>query len=121
MASRGENRLALNYIRRTKAAFGPLSRYTFGIELELLEIFVRGCLNGIKADDYDWILLKHQIMAAREYNSSEKLHLLLYLEELATTAGASLPLADGIDALSATEPVSPALRRRFPKLSETAS
>jgi hypothetical protein len=118
MASRGEDEAALRYLAETQQALGPLTQYAFGIEPTLLEIFLRGSVVGIKADDYDWVALQGCIVSASEYNAAEKLHLLLYLEELATTAGISLPISDLTTEAAPTERVKRQLRDRFPKLSE---
>jgi hypothetical protein len=118
MASRGEDEPALRYLAETEHALGPLTQYTFGIEPKLLEIFLRGCVVGLTADDYDWVALRNCIESASEYNAAEKLHLLLYLEELATTAGVSLPISDLTTGPAPTVRVKRQLRDRFPKLSE---
>jgi hypothetical protein len=118
LSSEGKNELALQHIRATEAALGPLSQYPFGVELRLLEIFSRGCLDGIKADDYDFDRLKEIILAASEYNDAERLHLLVYLEELAATAGVTLSVSEILDAPASAQRVSPRLVRRFPKLSD---
>lgn len=118
MSSRGEDELALRHLESTEKALGPLTQYMFGIEPVLLEIFLRGCLVGIKADDYDWAGLQSYILSASEYNAAEKLHLILYLEELATTAGVSLPVSDLVSQPAPTERVKQQLIDRFPKLSD---
>ena len=89
MVSRGEDEAAFRHLAATQKMLGPFTQYTFGIEPMLLEIFLRGCLSGIKADDYDWEGLRDFVLSASEYNAAEKLHLILYLEELATTASRS--------------------------------
>lgn len=118
MASRGEDEAALRYLTTTRKALGPLTKYTFGIEPTLLEIYLRACLTGIKAEDYDWTALQDCILSASEYNAAEKLHLIVYLEELATTAGVSLPVSDLVNRPPPKERVKPQLLRRFPKLSD---
>ncbi len=115
MASRRENRCAFQYLSAAEKELGPLTQYRFGIEPMLLKIFLKGCLVGIEADDYDWVALQEIILSASEYNGAEKLHLVVYLEELATTAGVSLSISDPP---TLTGRVRPGLRRRFPKLSE---
>jgi hypothetical protein len=118
MASRGEDKRALRYLEGTEKSLGPLTQYTFGIEPMLLEIYLRACLLGIKADDYDWAALQGCIQSASGYNAAEKLHLIVYLEELATTAGVSLPTSELVNRPVPTEPVRRQLRARFPKLSD---
>lgn len=118
MASKGEDESALGYLVETEKALGPVTQYTFGIEPILLKIYLRGSLGGIKADDFDWAALQECIISASEYNASEKLHLMAYLEELATTAGVSLPMSDLLSAPAPREPVRAQLIARFPKLSE---
>lgn len=118
MASRGEDELAFSHLQATAQTLGPLTQYRFGIEPALLEIYLRGCVAGIKADDYNWAALLDHILSASEYNDAEKLHLIAYLEELATTAGVSLPILDAIKRLAPTERVRGSLIRRFPKLSD---
>ena len=115
MASRGEDERALRYLTATEVAFGPLTKCRFGIEPMLLMIFLKGCLFEIAPDDYDWVRLRESILSAPEYNPAEKLHLLIYLEEFATTAGVSLSIPNQP---VSTEDVSRRLKRRFPKLSE---
>jgi hypothetical protein len=118
MASLGEDECALRYLKATEKSLGPLTQYTFGIEPTLLEIYLKACLGGIKADDYDWAALKGCIQSASEYNAAEKLHLIVYLEELATTAGVSLPISDLVNRPVPNQRVNRQLRRRFPKLSD---
>jgi hypothetical protein len=118
MASRGKDELALRHLESTETALGPLAQYMFGIEPALLEVFIRGCVVGIKADDYDWAALQSCILSASEYNAAEKLHLIVYLEELATTAGASLPVSDFVSQPAQTGRVRRQLIDRFPRLSD---
>lgn len=115
-ASQEKDQLALQHIEATKAALGALSQYRFGIEPILLEIFLRGSLEGIAADDYEWMHLKEAILAASEYNAAEKIHLLVYLEELAATAGVTLPLSEIVEGSTPRQRVARHLIRRFPKL-----
>jgi len=118
LSSNGDDARALRFLRDTEKMLGPLTQYRFGIEPALLEIFSRGCVEGLNAQDYDWDSLKRSIVCASEYNSAEKLHLLLYLEELATTAGVSLSMTELADRGTPKETVNRRLIRRFPKLSE---
>jgi hypothetical protein len=118
MASRGEDEAAFRYLAATKKALGPLTKYTFGIEPTLLEIYLGACLTGIKAEDYEWAALQSCILSASEYNAAEKLHLIVYLEELATTAGVSLPVSDLVNQSAPKERVRRQLLSRFPKLSD---
>jgi hypothetical protein len=118
MVSRGEDEAAFPYLAATEKMLGPFTQYTFGIEPVLLEIFLKGCVHGVKANDYDWRALRDSILSASEYNGAEKLHLILYLEELATTAGVSLPMSNLVSRPAPTERVKRQLISRFPKLSE---
>jgi hypothetical protein len=108
----------LKRINDAKNRWGDLTRYQFGIELILLEIYLKACLDGISEGDYDWLGIRDEILLAMEYNEAEKLHLLIYLEELATTAGITLPIRGLLNAPVATQKVKRQLIDRFPKLSE---
>jgi hypothetical protein len=105
-------------LKATAKAIGPFTEYPFGIEPTLLDIYLKGCLAGLCADDYDWFALRERIVSAWEYNAAEKLHLIVYLEELATTAGVSLSVSDLVSEPAPTERVRSQLLARFPKLSQ---
>jgi hypothetical protein len=117
MSTREENKEALDEIRKAKETFGDLTNYRFGIELVLLEIFLKGCTSGIHKQDYDWDSLTIIIIRSEDYNEAEKLHVLIYLEELASTAGITLHLDDIVNVPAPRQKVSGRLLRRFPKLS----
>jgi hypothetical protein len=118
LASRGEDARAFAHLKATAKAIGPFTEYPFGIEPTLLDIYLKGCLAGLCADDYDWFALRERIVSAWEYNAAEKLHLIVYLEELATTAGVSLSVSDLVSEPAPTERVRSQLLARFPKLSQ---
>jgi hypothetical protein len=120
ISARGDDAGALKLLSDTEEMLGPFTQYRFGIEPALLEIFSRGCLEGLESTDYDWCSLKLSILSAREYNSAEKLHLMLYLEELAATAGATISAAQLVGKPAPAELVNRRLVRRFPKLSEAS-
>ena len=118
ISAQGDDAGALKILRDTKEVLGPFTQYPFGIEAALLEIFSQGCVEGLRSDDYDLSSLKQSILCAPEYSSAEKLHLILYLEEMAATAGVTLSAAELVGQATPGEFVNHRLLRRFPKLSE---
>jgi hypothetical protein len=117
LSSRGDDEAAHEHLKATERSLGPFLHHTFGIEPALLQVFTKGNISGLTANDYDWLALRDHILSAPEYNSAEKLHLLAYLEELATTAGVLLPLPALPELSRPSERVRRGLRARFPKLS----
>lgn len=117
LASKEKDKQALEVILEARRKYGNIAKYRFGVELVLLEIFLRECLDGVEESDYDWEYLKGVILSSEEYNDAERVHLLIYLEELSTTAGVTIALDSIINVATAGQKVSSRLIRRFPKLS----
>jgi hypothetical protein len=118
LAAKEKDEDALNKIKEVSEKYGDLTQYKFGIELVLLEIFIKECHYGVSPEEYDWNGLNNIIAQSSEYNDAEKLHLLLYLEELANVVGVHLLDDKTVYFPKKGEMVASRIVRRFPKLSE---
>jgi hypothetical protein len=121
LAAAGKDMAALEIISEAIRKKGTLVQYKFGIELVLLQIFLKECHFGVSYEEYDWKNLRNAIARANEYNNSEKLHLLIYLDELAGVAGADVLRDTKHIDRSEGEKVSPRLIRRFPNCRSIAT
>jgi hypothetical protein len=119
MSASSPDENTIKQIDRLESRLGSFYNLKYGIELVLLRLFVSRLLHGPLPQDPDANSLLHHIYAASEYNDAEKLHLMLYVEELLGLSSIEniTSIIESYNLNMMSKSVDSRLIRRFPRLS----